>query len=276
VGQPELVYTGDPITPLVSLRYENGTAPHADMTLDIEAPNAAVGQVVADAGLAEPAAGDDPGPGFFATLTQLGGGAGYTLATRHETAELFDDGEHLDGGMEPDGIYGNLLTDLTRFEGTYRFHARARIDEPCPAERETQWAIHVALGVDPGRTSVTVHDNGRSPDGRRRSTVTITPRDRYGSPLGPGRVDQLPVSGAPGTTTGTIVDNGDGSYSVSTTWDPDASDGPGVVVTQPGRPPAIVGPGGVGRRCPRWLWLLLFLLALLLLIAVVAIIWLAT
>jgi hypothetical protein len=41
----------------------------------------------------------------------------------------------------------------------------------------------------------------------RRGTVTITPRDRYGSPLGPGRGDQIPVSGAPGTTTGTVVDN---------------------------------------------------------------------
>ena len=276
VAQPEQVYTGDPIRPLVSLRYENGSAPHADMTLEIEAPNAAVGQLVAEAGLSQPTAGDDPGSGFYATLQQLGEGAGYTLATRTEMVELIDDGEHDDGGMEPDGIYGNLLADLSRFEGTYRFHARARMDEPCPAERETQWAIHVALGIDPERTSVTVHDNGRTTDGRRRATVTITPRDRYGSPLGPGRVDQLPVSGVPGTTIGTIVDNGDGSYSVSTTWDPNVSDWPGVVVTQPGRPPAIVGPGGVGRRCPRWLWLLLVLLALLLLIAVIAIVWLAT
>jgi hypothetical protein len=271
LSQPDFVYTGDSITPLVSLRYDNGSAPHADMTLDIEAPDAAVGQIVAEAGLAEPAAGDDPGSGFFATLKQLGGGSAYALATRTETVELYDDGEHLDGGMEPDGIYGNLLTDLTRFEGTYRFHARARIDEPCPAERETQWAVHVGLGIDPERTTVVVTGQGRG-----RATVTITPRDRYGSPLGPGRVEQLPVSGAPGVTIGPIVDNRDGSYSVSTTWDPDVSDGPGVVVTQPGRTPAIIGPAGLGRRCPRWLWLLLLLLALLLVIAVIAIVWLAT
>jgi len=278
LSQPERVYTGDPIRPLVALRYANGSAPHADVELEIEAPDAAVGQLIADAGLAEPEAGDDPASAFHATLKQVGGGQAYTLATRQETAELFDDGEHYDVGMEPDGIYGNLLTELTRFEGTYRFHARARLDEPCPAERETRWAIHVEFGIDQERTTVSVSDRDRGPDGRR-GTVTITPRDRYGSPLGPGRGDQIPVSGTPGTATGTVVDNGDGSYSVSTTWDPEVTDEPSVVVLQPERLPVVLAPGGgTGRRarCPRWLWALLFLLALLLLIAVIVIVWLVS
>ena len=271
------VYTGDPIRPLVSLRYENGSAPHADVTLEIEAPDAAVGKIVGDAGLAEPGTGDDPTSAFHATLQRFGGDAPYRLATRQETAELFDDGEHYDGGMEPDGIYGNLLTGLTRFEGTYRFHARAKIEEPCPAERETQWAINVELGIDPGRTTVTVTDTGRNPDGSWHGTVVITPRDQYGSPLGPGRADQVPASGAPGTMTGTVVDNGDGSYSVSTTWDPNVTDQPGVVVSQPDRPPVVLQPsdgGGRRYRCPWWLWALVVLLALLLLL--VLILWLAT
>src|SRR5262249_48207172 len=185
-----------------------------------------------------------------ATLQKLGGGAPYRLVTRQETAKLFDDGEHYDGGMEPDGIYGNVLTGLTRFEGTYRFHARAKIEEPCPAEREAQWAINVELGIDADRTTVTVTDTGRNPDGSSHGTLVITPRDHYGSPLGPGRADQVPLSGAQGTTIGTVVDNGDGSYSVSTTWDPDVSDQPGVVVSQPDRPPVVVQPPISKADCP--------------------------
>jgi hypothetical protein len=50
------------------------------------------------------------------------------------------------------------------------------------------------------------------------------------------------VSGTPGTTTGIVVDNGDGSYSVSTTWDPEVTDEPSVVVLQPERLPVVLAP----------------------------------
>jgi Trypsin-like peptidase domain/von Willebrand factor type A domain len=260
------VYTGDALMPQVALRHDNGTAPHADVTLEIEAPHSAVGQLVTDAGLAEPITDDDPVSGFFATLQELGGSEPYRLPTRRDVFELIDDGAHHDGAMERDGIYGNLITGLTRFEGTYRFHARARIEEPCPGERETQWALYVELGIDPRTTTVAVTETGPVLGGRRAATVVITPRDRYGNPLGPGRPEQLPISGAAGTTTGTVIDNGDGSYSVSTTWDPHMTDGPVAIASQPERPPVVLSSGGgiSFRRCPRWLWALLLVLALLL------------
>jgi hypothetical protein len=265
------IYTCDALTPQVALRYEDGTAPHAEVTLEVEAPNAAVGQLVTDAGLAKPTTDDDPLSGFFATLKKLGGGEPYRLATRHDMAELSDDGAHHDGAMERDGIYGNLLTDLTCFEGTYRVHARARIEDPCPAQPETQWAIQVDLGIDPRETTVTISDTGPGPGGHRAATVVIMPRDCNGNPLGPGRAQQVPVSGAPGTTTGAVTDNGDGSYSVSTTWDPQVTDGPVVIASQPERPPVVLSPGGGGTlpRFPRWLWALLVLLALLLIALVI-------
>jgi hypothetical protein len=96
------------------------------VTVAIEAPNASIGEAVMDAGLAAPGIGDGPIGGFHATLRQLGGSQGYHVVTRDQTAPLFDDGDHDDGAMEPDGIYGNRLTDVTGFEGTYVFHARAR------------------------------------------------------------------------------------------------------------------------------------------------------
>ena len=60
LSETKLVYTGDPVRPRVSLRYENGSAPHADVTVDIEAPEAAVGEIVASAGLAPPDLSGDP------------------------------------------------------------------------------------------------------------------------------------------------------------------------------------------------------------------------
>jgi Trypsin-like peptidase domain/von Willebrand factor type A domain len=278
VAQSGRIYTGDPVVPLVALRYQGGGAPYADVTVDIEAPDTAVGQLVADAGLTTPTLGDDAVDAFHATLAQLGGGSAFSIATRQETAQLFDDGEHRDGALERDGIYGNELTGLTRFEGTYRFHARASIAEPCPAQRETRWAIHVDLGIDPERTTVTVTGATTGPRGERQGTVVITPKDRYGSPLGPGRPEVVPASGGPGTTTvGAVVDNGDGSYSVPVSWDPAVVDGPSVVISQPDRPPVVIAPsdGTTAMRCPPWLWALLIALALLLLIALVIVILLA-
>jgi hypothetical protein len=272
-GPMKRTYTGDAVVPLVSLRYENGTAPHARVILDVEAPDEAVGKVVADAGLAEVAAGDDPVSAFRSTLRALGEGQPYRTRTRTESVELFDDGEHLDGAMEPDGTYGNLLEDLTRYEGTYRFHARAEIEEPCPAERETQWAIHVELGIDPNTTTVTLSENGPGSGGHRDGTLVVTPRDRYGSPLGPGRSDQIPVTGGTGTMVGTPADNGDGSYSVPVSWDPDSVDDPSVIISQPDRPPVVLHPGerhGGKRRCPAWCWLLAFVVGIAVGIVVVA------
>jgi hypothetical protein len=273
VPETRRLYTGDSITPLVALRYENGSAPHAHVALDVETPDAAVGEIVRAAGLSPPDATGDPVSGFHATLRQLGAGQPYHLPTRRETIELFDDGEHGDGAMEPDGVYGNQLAGVTRFEGTYRFHATATYGDPCPGRREAQWAIQVALGIDPDRSMVVVTDFGRGPDGRHTGQVVITPRDRYGNPLGPGRPEEVPVTGQPGTTVTGVTDNGDGSYSVGTSWDPTVPGGPAVVVTQPDRPPVVVSPRG--RPCPRWLWWLLALLIVLLLIAVVVIVWLA-
>ena len=269
-------YTGDVLRPSVALRYENGSAPEADVVLEVEAPDAAVGEIVANAGLSEPETGGDPLSGFHATLKKLGGANGYFLPTRQHSFKLFDDGEHGDGGMEPDGVYGDELPDVTRFEGTYRLHARATYGTTCRSAREAQWSVQVELGIDPGRTTVEVRDPRVEPGGRRGGLLVVTPRDQYGNRLGPGRGDQVDVSGVPGTTTGSPVDNGDGTYSADATWDP-ASE-PGVVISQPERPPATVTVGGASgsRRCPRWLWPLVFLLLLLLLIALIVIIWLAS
>jgi hypothetical protein len=187
-----------------------------------------------------------------------------------QTVDLFDDGAHQDGAMEPDGIFGDVFPDLLKTEGTYTFHAVATYGDTCVATREAMWSLHIDVGVDPGKSDVTVNLGSPGPGGTRTGTVTITPKDVYGNKLGPGRGDGITVAGVPGTTvTGPAIDNGDGTYTVPVSWDPDSGYDPGVVVGQPGRPPVVVGPKPkpAKHRCRKWkllVWLLLLLVLILL------------
>lgn len=261
------LYTGDPVTPMVALHYADGTAPHARVHLDIEAPVASIGALVSERGLQTPAPTPEPVSAFAATLASIEQDSG-PVPTASTTVELFDDGAHDDGAMGRDGVYANPLPDLTRFEGTYAFRARATFgDGGCAATREAHWSVHVELGIDPDRTEVTTIPGGDIDGGRRRDTLRFRPRDRFGSPLGPGRGDRFVLLPRPGTTVGGVRDNEDGSYDVDVRWDPAATDAPVLDVSQPGRAPVPIGPpvgdshgpDGV-KSCPKWLCLLLALL----------------
>ena len=71
--------------------------------------------------------------------------------------------------------------------------------------------------------------------------MTLTPRDRYGNHLGPGRADGFTVEPRPGTkVTGPVQDLGSGSYSVEVCWDPASGEPPGVGIAQPDRPAVVV------------------------------------
>jgi hypothetical protein len=152
--------------------------------------------------------------------------------------------------------------------GTHTFHARARYGHECQGRREALWSVTVELGIDPGQTAVDLTNVRDLGDGRRAGTLVVTPRDAYGSPLGPGRGDRFDLTGTPGTTpTGPVRDAGDGRYAVDVAWDSGATDNPGLVLSQPDRPPAVVSPPPrPTRRCPRWLYVLL---AVLLALAIV-------
>ncbi len=274
--RPTRIYTGDTLAPLVSLRYGNGTRPQGEVTLEIEAPNSAVGELVANAGLLNPQAGNDPLSAFHATLQSLAAGGEYVLPTRQDTVALFDDGEHGDGAMEPDGLFGNQIIGATRFEGTYRFRAVATYGTACRSTRESQWAVHVALGLDPDASTVTLTGQTSMPGGTRGGRLVITPRDRYGNRLGPGRSEEMPITGGSGTIPGTVIDNRDGSYTVDVTWDPTATDRPSVFISQPDRPPLTLAPdagasGPQGRGCRRWAWVLLVIVLILIVVVLVLI-----
>jgi hypothetical protein len=176
--------------------------------------------------------------------------------------------------MEPDGIYGNPIADLTRFEGNYTFHARATFGDGCIATRETSWSVYVSVGIDPDNTTMTTTLTGTLPDGRQRFVVTMTPRDRYGSVLGPGRGGSFTTQGGAGSSPdGGVVDNGDGTYTQVVIYDPASAAEPGVTIAQPDRPPVVVGgkpKAAAGEGCSTSFWMTLsIVLFILLLVAIV-------
>lgn len=265
------IYTGDPITPQVALHFSNGTAPHATVEVTIDAPDGSLGKMVAEAGLSPPLIDGDPVDSFTATLQKIADQAGgLPLERSMKTVELLDDGGHDDGGMERDGIYGNPLENLTRYEGTYTFHAKARYGDACQVTREVMWSLHVEVGIDPGRTEVEVLDVADGPDGQKTGVIRVCFRDLYSSPLGPGRGDRFELTGQPGTTlTGPVIDRGDGCYDATVTWDPSVSRNPGLIVGQPGRPPTTLAPPTTEKApcCPIWLcWGLAIALVVMLII----------
>jgi len=241
VPQIRRFYTGDAINPLVALKYPDSTfPPNATVQVTVAKPDAAIGNILTQSGLRAPVMLDgDIIPARQATLQALEveqGGPVVNLV--EETFDLFDDPAHDDGAFERDGIFGNPLLDLFSVEGNYTFHFKASFGEDCTTTREVISTLYVDVGIDPGNTIVKTDPAGTGPDGCVLVRATLTPRDRYGNFLGPGRLGEFEVAEQPGSSVVSGVhDNGDGSYSVDLCWDPESSTPPGVIITQPDRPP---------------------------------------
>jgi hypothetical protein len=264
-------YTGDTINAAVELVDPGGERVGADVSLEIEVPQEGTGNLLARSGLraGRDLDGDalDPRASTLVTLEDEQGGS--LVPTSARTFQLFDDGEHDDGALEPDGIFANALADVARFEGNYTFRARASFGTVCRSSREASWSVYVAVGIDPDRTEVRTERVGTRVNGREQVRITLTPRDRYGNYLGPGRADGFEVKGQPGSEPlGAVRDDGNGSYTQEITWDRRAGPPPSVVVSQPGRPP-VVFPPPRGERLLGWLFWLLVLFVVLLALAVV-------
>jgi hypothetical protein len=242
---PQRYYTGDTINPQVLLRQPSGFPVHGTVTVDLELPQEGTGNILAAAGLRGPGElGGDQLDARASTLIALERERGPLVPTSIQTFELSGDGDlNGTGSLEPDGVYGRPLEDLTRFEGNYTFHAKATYGEACTGTREATWTLYVSVGIDPDHTEVRIEPTATLPDGRQCFHLTFTPRDRYGNHLGPGRLDAFQLQPQPGTTLESDVrDLGDGSYQVDVCWDPSSVDPPQIGVAQPERPPVVIGP----------------------------------
>jgi Trypsin-like peptidase domain/von Willebrand factor type A domain len=238
-------YTGDPINPMVLVRHDNGGWPD-DMkaTMTITRPDTGVGNVLSQAGLGSPGTLDgDAIPARQATLQAIEGSTGKPVARYTETIfNLSDDTSNTDGLFEKSATFGNALSDQLTVEGNYTFHAKATYGDDCSGMRELAWSIHVDIGIDSGKTTVTTSTLDPRPDGGSCVRMIFTPRDKYNNLLGPGRSDSFTVEPRPGSTpSGPVIDLGNGSYQVDVCSDPDSLEPPGIVIGQPERPPVVIG-----------------------------------
>lgn len=240
--QPRRLYTGDILHPKVIFQYPDETVPRGGkVLLVVRRPNVSVGTALSQKGLGPPKlVGGDVIPARQATLSQIEADSGAPVATYVEETHNMSDTGAASETFHPAGVFGVRLDNALIVEGTYTFHAKARIEGPCTLTREVQWSHHVSVGIDPGLTSVTVTPTG---GGDGHVVVTFTPRDKYGNHVGPGAGDDIDVVPVPGcTAVGGLIDLGDGRYQQELDCDPDSDETPGVVVTQPGRDPVVLVP----------------------------------
>ncbi len=276
-------YTGDTINPLVTIRYPQagGWPDGTKVRLTVTRPDKSVGTILARSGLGPPTTRDaDTIPARQSTLLALEQPGKPVVTYVDQSFELLDDAAHNTGFFEDSGVFGNPMSDLLTVEGNYTFHAVATYGTGCVSTREVSWALHVDVGIDPSKTTVTTSTASTNPNGTVSGTITVTPTDQYGNQVGPGRVGGFTVTAGAGTTvTGPGTDNGDGSYTYPVVWDPNAGP-PSVIVTQPGRPPVVVAPPPSGKPAPKpggcanqlgLLWLVLLLAALVILLVVLLI-----
>jgi hypothetical protein len=238
----ESIYTGDDLNPLVIfLEKGAGLFEDASVTVEIERPDEGTGNVLAASGLVPGTAfpGDAAGPRIQA-LQEL-------ITTPFPTTTvgpfpLFDDVGHGDQGIEPDGIWGNPLQNITLHEGSYTMTARAEYRKgSCTSSRETAWTVHVPLGIDPSLSGATASVGPMMPDGRYQVQIELTPRDVHGNYLGPGRIAAFGLAGLDGTELiGGLIDLGDGTYRQEAAWDSALSAQPVVEITQQNRAPVVV------------------------------------
>jgi len=260
-------YTGDTYNPSVQLQYlKGGPPPNAAVQVTMTRPDTSLGTILSRARLGTPVTVDgDVIPARQATLGKLEAEQGKKLiGSSVMTLNLDDSPANNDGAFISAGKFGLVRTDLLTVDGEYAFCAKATYGKNCTATREYVWGLHVEVGIDPEHTDISVEQTGTSAEGDNTGTITITPSDKYGNKLGPGRSDNISVSGVAGTKiTGTIIDNGDGTYTIPATWGSGSE--PGVIVGQPGRTPIAISPPKSRPDCHiRWWWLFwLVLLALL-------------
>jgi hypothetical protein len=125
---------------------------------------------------------------------------------------LNDDG--VNGDQHPHNFYWTAkIPSLGQIDGMYKYRFDMKLTKNgCTTQRSLTQSVFVDVGVDPA-SSPTKSTPG--PNGSQ--TVTITPQDPFGNPWGPGKTP--PIScGPPAECTcsqSDIVDNGDGSYTVT-------------------------------------------------------------
>ena len=187
-------YTGDTINPRVIVRYSNGGWPEdMNVSLTITRPDASVGNILSAAGLKPPGLVDgDIIPARQATLKSIEAATGNPVVNYVDTTITPSRmSPALNGSFEAGRALRRPLPDLFKVEGSYTFHAKAEYTQDCTGQREILWSIHVDVGIDPGKTTVSTTPLGDGPDGGPCVRMTFTPAGQVRQPARPRPVGRI-------------------------------------------------------------------------------------
>jgi opacity protein-like surface antigen len=126
---------------------------------------------------------------------------------------LRDDGKNADARAD-DGIYTGVFND-TRYEGSYTFKFRAggKNKDGIKFNRYSTLSDYVKFSSSPDQTQIEVNSSTPGLDqGSVKTTIRVTPKDKFGEFFGPFRGDTIKIWSSAGTVTPGYEDKKDGSY----------------------------------------------------------------
>jgi hypothetical protein len=145
-----------------------------------------------------------------------------TVPTGKAIFPLYDDGTH--GDLHPGNYYWTgTLHGLGATDGAYSLRYMFDFTKSgCTTHREIRTNVYVDVRVDPKASSSQVISQLKNADGGYRTSIRLMPADRYGNLWGAGRLDHVDCLPQKLCTVAKddIVDNGDGSYTVTVSTSP--------------------------------------------------------
>jgi len=182
---------------------------HVDARVEVEYPRIGEGTLLARAGLrdARRVNGETIDP-RAAALSAI------TIPTATAVFPLNDEGNGADAHPK-NGVWSGELYGLGRTDGVYKLRYILDLTaNGCTTRRELTDNIYVEVGVDPKTTKVTVDSHPRN-DGWTVNRVALTPVDRLGNPLGPGRLTGVSCRPADSCKVASqLKDDGKGGYAI--------------------------------------------------------------
>lgn len=204
--------TGEPIPLRVKVTEEGAPVSGATVTAELLGPDNGLGDALARA--ANPPGspsgnGDVVGSAARAKLLLLLQDPAFAalLATGSRGVVTLADA----GG----GVYRGRFDGAVK-EGHYQFRIKVRgtTAENGDFERSRRLTVFVRPKPDPERTDLLPASSVAQPDGSRIVTLRATPRDRFGSLLGPDYPPFISITSSAGAVTAPLADRLDGSYEV--------------------------------------------------------------
>ncbi len=238
--------TGEPIPVRVTLTDNGAPVTGATVTASLAGPANGLGDALAKAatpsGTPPPQGGDDLGSAAKQKLLLL-------LQDPAFRALLADQPlPDLVLTESSPGVYTGTFNGALK-EGHIQFVIRSLGTTASNGQfqRLQRVSVYVRPKPDPAKTDLTLLSSLRQPDGSTIIRIKATPRDRFGSLLGPDYLPQLAINSSVGTVSTPIKDNLDGSYEIQYKV-PASSPNPDITVVVMGTTVKHLGGSGGGNE----------------------------